>query len=117
MASTILTVTDLEKRYVSELVFSGFNFVVTEGERIGVVGPNGTGKSTLLKIIAGLEQPSGGSVALPRGLRVTYLPQEARFESDRTVREEALTAFAPLFALRERMGELEPALGEARGDI
>src|ERR671933_2977492 len=113
MASTILTVTDLEKRYVSELVFSGFNFVVTAGERIGVVGPNGTGKSTLLKIIAGLEHPSGGEVALPRGLRVTYLPQEARFESDRTVREEALTAFAPLFALRERMGELEHALGEA----
>src|SRR5919202_2478982 len=116
MASTILTVTDLEKRYVSELVFSGFNFVVTEGERIGVVGPNGTGKSTLLKLSAGLEQPSGASVALPRGLRVTYLPQEARFESDRTVREEALTAFAPLFALRERMGELEHALGEASDD-
>src|SRR3712207_6275790 len=110
MAATILTVTDLEKRFVSELIFSGYNFVVTEGERVGVVGPNGTGKSTLLRIIAGLETPSAGGVALPRGLRVTYLPQEARFESDRTVREEALTAFAPLFSLRERMTALEHAL-------
>jgi ATP-binding cassette subfamily F protein 3 len=116
MAATILSVTDLEKRYVSDLIFSGVSFQVTEGERVGVVGPNGTGKSTLLKIIAGLEYPSGGAVSPARGLRVAYLPQEARFESARTVREEALDAFAPLHALRARMTELEHALGAAGDD-
>ena len=74
MAATILTVTDLEKRYVSEMIFSGVSFQLGQGERVGVVGPNGAGKSTLLKIIAGLEGASGGTVATPRGRRVTYLP-------------------------------------------
>src|SRR5207248_11016048 len=74
MAATILTGNDLEKRYVSDLIFSGVTFQVTEGERVGVVGPNGTGKSTLLKSIAGLEHPSGGSLSTLRGLRATDLP-------------------------------------------
>ena len=116
MAATILTVTDLEKRYISDLIFSGVSFQLNEGEHVGVVGPNGTGKSTLLKIVAGQEAASGGTVGTSRGLRVTYLPQEARFDSDRTVREEARTAFAPLHALRARMTDLEHALGEAGDD-
>ncbi|MGN6701169.1 MAG: ABC-F family ATP-binding cassette domain-containing protein [Thermomicrobiales bacterium] len=116
MPATILTVSELEKRYVSDLIFSDVSFQVSENEHIGVVGPNGTGKSTLLKIIAGIEYPSAGSVAPLRGLRITYLPQEARFESDRTVRAEALTVFAPLFALRERMTEIEHALGTTTDD-
>ncbi|MGN6810673.1 MAG: ATP-binding cassette domain-containing protein, partial [Thermomicrobiales bacterium] len=89
MPATILTVSELEKRYVSDLIFSDVSFQVSENEHIGVVGPNGAGKSTLLKIISGIEYPSAGSVAPLRGLRITYLPQEARFESDRTVRAEA----------------------------
>ncbi|HEX5505908.1 MAG TPA: ABC-F family ATP-binding cassette domain-containing protein [Thermomicrobiales bacterium] len=116
MAATILTVNELEKRYITETIFAGVTFQVNEGERVGVVGPNGVGKSTLLQIIAGLETPSGGEVVAARGLRVVYLPQEARFESDRTVREEAHAAFAPLLALRERMTALEHALGTADDD-
>jgi ATP-binding cassette, subfamily F, member 3 len=116
MPATILTVNELEKRYVSDLIFSGVSFQVSENEHIGVVGPNGAGKSTLLKIIAGIEHSSSGSVAPLRGLRITYLPQEARFESERTVREEALTVFAPLFALRARMTEIEHALGTTTDD-
>ena len=88
MPATILTVSELEKRYITDLIFSDVSFQVSEGEHIGIVGPNGTGKSTLLKIIAGTELPSSGTVASPRGLRITYLAQEARFDSDRTVREE-----------------------------
>ncbi|MFN8514211.1 MAG: ABC-F family ATP-binding cassette domain-containing protein [Chloroflexia bacterium] len=116
MPATILTVSELEKRYVTELIFSDVSFQVSEGEHVGIVGPNGTGKSTLLKIIAGTEYPSSGTVATPRGLRITYLAQEARFESDRTVREEARDAFAPLHALRERMTEIEHALGTTTDD-
>jgi len=116
MPATILTVSELEKRYVTEQIFSDVSFQVSEGEHVGIVGPNGTGKSTLLKIIAGTEYPSSGTVATPRGLRITYLAQEARFESDRTVREEARDAFAPLHALRERMTEIEHALGTTSDD-
>ena len=116
MPATILTVTNLEKRYITDLIFSDVSFQVGEGEHIGIVGPNGTGKSTLLKIIAGTEYPSDGTVATLRGLRITYLAQEARFESDRTVREEARFAFAPLHALRERMTEIEHALGTTTDD-
>lgn len=115
MAGTILNVNQLDKRYISDLVFQGLTFQLNDGEHVGVVGPNGVGKSTLLKIIAGLEAPSGGTVAAARGLRVTYLPQEARFESDRSVREEALTAFARLHELSARMRDLEHALGAAAG--
>jgi ATP-binding cassette subfamily F protein 3 len=99
---TILTVTDLEKRYISDLIFSGLTFQVGEGEHIGIVGPNGVGKSTLLKIIAGIEPTSGGTVAPLRGLKITYLAQEARFDSDRDVREETLQAFAHLHRDRTR---------------
>jgi ATP-binding cassette subfamily F protein 3 len=116
MPATILTVNALAKRYITDLIFSDISFQVSEGEHIGVVGPNGTGKSTLLKIIAGLEHASEGSISPLRGLRITYLAQEARFESARNVREEALDAFAPLHALRERMTEIEHALGETSDD-
>ncbi len=116
MPATILTVNDLEKRYVSDMIFSGVSFQVGETEHIGVVGPNGVGKSTLLKIIAGIEHASGGTIAPRRGLRITYLAQEARFTSDRDVREEALDAFAPLHALRERMTTIEHALGAETDD-
>src|SRR3954452_15334387 len=116
MPATILTVNTLAKRYITDLIFSDISFQVSEGEHIGVVGPNGTGKSTLLKIIAGIEHASEGSISPLRGLRITYLAQEARFESARNVREEALDAFAPLHALRERMTEIEHALGETSDD-
>jgi ATP-binding cassette subfamily F protein 3 len=116
MPATILTVNDLEKRYISDLIFSDVSFQVGEAEHVGIVGPNGVGKSTLLKIIAGIEPPSGGSVAPMRGLRITYLAQEARFTSDRDVLEETQDAFAPLHALRERMTEIEHALGEETDD-
>ena len=89
---------------------------MSAGEHIGIVGPNGTGKSTLLKIIAGTEHASAGTVASPRSLRITYLAQEARFETARTVREEAREAFAPLYVLQARMGEIEHALGTTSGD-
>ena len=116
MPATILTINDLEKRYISDLIFSGVTFQVNEGEHIGIVGPNGVGKSTLLKIIAGIEHLSGGIMAPMRGLRITYLAQEARFDSDRNVREEAMDAFAPLHILRARMTEIELALSEASDD-
>src|SRR5438093_12977721 len=77
MSSAVLTVYNLSKSYVIYPVFSDVSFTVNAGERVALVGPNGVGKSTLLKIIAGLETPSTGSVVKARGARLVELPQEA----------------------------------------
>jgi ATP-binding cassette subfamily F protein 3 len=114
MASpTILTITDLAKSYGSEEIFRNVSFQVSEREHVALVGVNGAGKSTILRITAGIEQATAGALVTAAGLRITYLPHEARFNSDRTVREEARLAFAPVLAMGERMREIEARLTEA----
>lgn len=105
--STLLSVTDISKRFGSESVFSGVNFQLAEREHAALVGANGSGKSTLLRIIARLDEPDGGVVAPVTGARITYLPQEARFTSDRSVREEARLGFAAALEAAARMRKLE----------
>jgi ATP-binding cassette subfamily F protein 3 len=112
-APAILTVTDLAKSYGAEQIFSGVSFQVADKEHVALVGANGAGKSTVLKIVAGLEEPSGGEIARAGGLRVTYLPQEARFESLRTVREEAQLGFADALQAAAHMREIEQRLSDA----
>ncbi len=113
---TILSVQQLGKRFGSEQIFSGISFQVAEREHVALVGVNGAGKSTVLRIIAGIEEQSEGVVVKSDGVRVTYLPQEARFDSDRTVLEEAQEAFAPVMAAADRMRELEHLMGVVDGD-
>jgi ATP-binding cassette, subfamily F, member 3 len=114
--TTILTVSGLAKTFITDEIFRDVTFQIGEREHIALVGPNGAGKSTILRILAGIERPNAGSLVLASGLRVTYLPQEARFDSDRTVREEAKDAFAAVLAAGERMREIEHALGAATHD-
>jgi ATP-binding cassette subfamily F protein 3 len=111
--TTILTVNDLAKTYVTDEIFKNVTFQVNEREHVAVVGVNGAGKSTLLRIIGGIEHASKGEVVFASGLRVTYLPQEARFDSDRTIREEATMAFAPVLDAAARMREIEAAMATA----
>ncbi len=113
---TILSVQNLAKRFGSEKIFSGISFQVAEREHVALVGVNGAGKSTVLRIIAGIEEQSDGLVVKSDGARVTYLPQEARFDSNRTVLEEAQEAFAPVMAAADHMRELEHLMGEVDGD-
>jgi ATP-binding cassette subfamily F protein 3 len=114
-AAPILTVSNLKKVFGAAEIFSGITFQLVEREHVALVGVNGAGKSTILRIIAGVEESNGGEISALTGLRITYLPQEARFTSDRTVREEARDAFAPVLAMGERMGEIEHSLGTADG--
>ncbi len=111
--TTILSVSGLAKTFITDEIFRDVTFQIGEREHVALVGPNGAGKSTILQIIAGIERPNEGSIVLSTGLRVTYLPQEARFDSDRTVREEARDAFAFVLETGERMREIEHALGAA----
>lgn len=100
------------------VAFGGFtllndiNFHISEKDSIGLVGKNGAGKSTLLKIIAGIQRPTKGQILKPSGLSIGYLPQQMEHEKDKTVFEEALTAFSTLFDLKKKMDEISILLAE-----
>ena len=109
------------KRFGHKLLFEGVDWLVTADDRVGLVGANGTGKSTLLKILAGAETLDGGERTAMRGLTAGYLPQDGLTLSGRTVFAECLSVFAEVRALEEeleqlahRMPELDPAGVEYR---
>lgn len=114
-APTLLTALSLTKHYGSEEIFRDVSFQIAEREHVALVGVNGAGKSTILRILAGIEHPDRGEVIHASGLRITYLPQEARFSSERTLREEARLAFAPVLEAADRMRAIEEALATATG--
>lgn len=86
----ILTLDNITKAYAERRLFDGTSFYLQEGEKVGVIGVNGTGKSTLLKMIAGLEEPEEGSVVLANHAVVRYLPQHPEFNEEETVLESVL---------------------------
>ena len=116
-ATTILSVFGLTKSFITEEIFSDVTFQLAEREHVALVGVNGAGKSTVLRIIAGLEYANSGGVVPAQGTRITYLPQEAQFTSANTLREEARLAFASVLEMGERMREIEAALGDAGDDL
>lgn len=81
----LLTVENMTKSYTERLLFDNVSFGINEGDKIGVIGINGTGKSTLLKIIAGLEDGDTGNVVKGRTVRIGYLPQTPTFDEDLTI--------------------------------
>lgn len=81
----LVTAEHLTKSYTERLLFDDTDFSINEGEKIGVIGINGTGKSTLLKIVAGLETPDGGTIVRGRNLDMRYLPQNPKFTAGDTI--------------------------------
>ncbi|MHB8763956.1 MAG: ABC-F family ATP-binding cassette domain-containing protein [Deferrisomatales bacterium] len=102
-------VSDLAKSYGPTRLLDGVSFTVGEAEKVGLVGRNGCGKSTLFRILAGLEEPDGGRIARRRGLTVGYLPQRPSLDPDATVRQ---VLEGHLGEARERLARHQ-ALGEA----
>ncbi len=109
---SIVVADRIAKSYDPQDLFWDISCSVARGDRIALVGRNGTGKSTLLRILAGLEPPSSGRVHRARGLRIGFLPQEPTLEGDRTLWQEMMTAFAPLRALEARLHELEVEMAD-----
>ncbi|MDC0703223.1 MULTISPECIES: ABC-F family ATP-binding cassette domain-containing protein [Priestia] len=95
----MLTVENLTKTYGEKELFHQLTFTITENERIGLIGVNGTGKSTLLKIIAGLELGDEGDIVHTKDYSVTYLPQHPDFDEDLTVLEQVFSGDTPLLNL------------------
>jgi len=96
-----LTVRGLSRQFDSEPVFENVSFEVRTGEKIGLIGPNGSGKSTLLRVLAAQDEPDAGVIDCRSGIEIAMLEQEARFRPGQTLREEAASGLAPLYALQE----------------
>ena len=97
--ASYLQIEDLTKSYGDRMLFDGVTFGVEEGDKIGIVAKNGTGKSTLLSIIAGREDADSGRVVWRNGLRVGYLEQKPDFDGNPTVAEAALQSDDPVAAI------------------
>ena len=93
-------------------MLNDINFHISESDKIGLVGKNGAGKSTILKLICGLQNPTVGKVAVPAGLKIGYLPQIMEHHRGRTVIDEAMTAFSDMFAMEEELERITLELGE-----
>ncbi|MDL2221956.1 ABC-F family ATP-binding cassette domain-containing protein [Parabacteroides sp. OttesenSCG-928-N08] len=91
-------------------LFDSISFVVNKKDRIALVGKNGAGKSTMLKIFAGLQLPTSGSVAIPKEITIGYLPQQMRLTDERTVRQEAELAFAHIHEMEQQINRLNEEL-------
>jgi ATP-binding cassette subfamily F protein 3 len=107
------------KRFAHKVLFENVNWLIGPKDRVGIVGGNGTGKSTILKVIAGLETLDNGDISAMRGIRMGYLPQEGLSLRGRTVFQECLSVFQELKAMEveieqinHQLGELDPASEE-----
>ena len=100
------------KRYGHKLLFENVDWLITPHDRLGLVGANGTGKSTLMKILAGLESPDYGGVTTGRGISAGYLPQDGLTLSGRSVFAECMSVFSELLSMEQEMEDLTRRMSE-----
>ena len=109
---SLITATGLAKSFGPDDIFSNVSLSVPRGARAAIVGPNGVGKTTLLRILIGLDEPSAGSVQRARKIEIGYLPQEARLAATHTLWEECLGAFEELRARESELARLEAEMSD-----
>jgi ATP-binding cassette subfamily F protein 3 len=110
---TQLAVSDVALEFGSSALFRGVTFTVSRGEKWGIVGRNGSGKTSLLRILAGEQQPTRGTIARGAGLRFSIMEQHREFAGAETVWQAAAGGFAPLLALEQSLTRQATALAEA----
>ena len=108
----MISVESLKVEFGVKPLFSGVSFVINERDRIALVGKNGAGKSTMLKILCGMQKPTEGQVAVPNGCTIGYLPQVMILQDDTTVKEEAQKAFADIRKMAAKIDEMNRQLAE-----
>ncbi len=109
---SLITVTSLSKSFGAEDLFAGVTFSVSRGARLALVGPNGIGKTTLLRILVGEEEPSGGQITRARGLRLGYLTQEADFQLEGALWDVCQEPFADLLRMQAEIERLEEQMSD-----
>ena len=107
----LLSAQNLEKTYMERKVLDDVSFFLGEGDKVGIIGINGTGKSTLLRILAGAEEPDSGTVIRTKGVRVSYLPQIPEFDTHGSVLEQVM-AHLPLDLKAAKEFEAKSILGK-----
>ena len=108
----MLQLADAGKRFGPKLLFQNVNWLITPGERTALVGANGTGKSTLMKVLAGLDGLDYGQIQRTRGMSIGYLPQDGLALSGRTVFDECLSVFDELLGLEKELERVAASLAE-----
>lgn len=108
----MISVEGLKVEFGVKPLFQDVSYVINDRDRIALVGKNGAGKSTMLKILCGLQKPTSGTVAIPNDTTVGYLPQVMILQDDTTVKEEARKAFAHNTKIKERLDEMNRQLAE-----
>jgi ATP-binding cassette, subfamily F, member 3 len=108
----IATLTNIEKTFGQRVLFEELNFQIDRGERVGLIGDNGSGKTSLFKVLTGEIVPDVGDVSIAKSVKLGHLAQDASFNLTNSVMDEAELAFADLHALSHRMRELEHAMAE-----
>ena len=108
----MISIQNLSVEFNSTALFSGVNFVINKRDKIALVGKNGAGKSTMLKIIAGLQEPTGGVVAAQKDITIGYLPQQMILTYERSVVEEVRTVFGKLDEMKASLARMNTELAE-----
>lgn len=106
----MISIEGLSVEFGGNPLFDDITYVINKKDRIALVGKNGAGKSTMLKIIAGLQQPTSGTVNIPKDMTIGYLPQQMQISDSRTVMKEAEQAFAHIFELQSRIDRMNREL-------
>src|SRR3982751_1709720 len=112
----IASLTNVEKHFGKKVLFEKLDLAIFENERVGFIGDNGSGESTLFKMLTGEVQPDAGSVTVGRNTKVGYLVQNPVFDLENTVIDEAELGFAELHQLSHNLRELEHKMAETEGD-
>ena len=108
----MISINNLTVAYGGFTLLNEINFHISESDKIGLVGKNGAGKSTILKLICGLQSPTNGKVAVPNDVKIGYLPQIMEHHRGRSVIDEAMTAFSDMFAQEDELERITLELAE-----
>ena len=108
----MISINNLSIEFSSQVLFDNINYVINPKDKIALVGKNGAGKSTMLKIIAGLQRPTSGSVAVPNEVTIGYLPQQMVLTDTNTVIEEVRKVFAHIDEMQKRQDRMSQELSE-----
>ena len=113
----LLSLQGVQKSFGTNEVLRNASLVLQDGQRMGLVGVNGCGKSTLMKIIAGVESSDGGTITMQKGLRLGYLAQQGTVGEGRTVLEELESVFEPVVRMEQQLRDLETQMAECADDM